>query len=77
MAPIQERTFTILLVEGNGSDAEMFLRALEDDLPRQDDEEVEVVINATAQGALRRLRERPIDLVITEIDLPDIRAISS
>lgn len=75
MAATEERSFTILLVEGNGSDVEMFLRTLEDDLPRQDDAQVEVVINATAQGALRRLRERPIDLVITEIGLPDMDGI--
>ncbi len=62
--------FTILLVESNGADVERFLRTVEDDLPRHDEEQVEVVINATAEGALRRLREQPIHVVITDIRLP-------
>lgn len=65
-----EKVFTILLVEHNGSDVESFLHRVEDDLPRHDDEDVEVVINATAEGALRRIREQPINLVITDIQLP-------
>jgi two-component system, NtrC family, response regulator AtoC len=71
----KDKVFTILLAEDNGSDVERFLRTLEGDLPRQDDEQVEVVINATAEGALRRLRERPVDVVITDIRMPDMSGI--
>jgi DNA-binding NtrC family response regulator len=70
-----ERIFTILLVEDNGGDVEMFLRTVEDELPRHEDERVELVINATAEGALQRLQEQPIDLVITDIRLPGMSGI--
>jgi DNA-binding NtrC family response regulator len=64
-----------LLVEDNGGDVEMFLRTVEDELPRHEDERVELVINATAEGALQRLHEQPIDLVITDIRLPGMSGI--
>ncbi len=70
-----EKVFTILLVEDNGGDVEMFLRTVEDELPRQEDERVELVINATAEGALRRLQEQAIDLIITDIRLPGMSGI--
>jgi DNA-binding NtrC family response regulator len=71
-----ERTvFTILLVEDDGADVEVFLRTIEEDLPRRDDEEVELVIAARAEGALQILDERQIDLVITDLRLPGISGI--
>lgn len=75
MKAIGEKVFTILLVEDNGGDVEMFLRTVEDELPRHEDERVELVINATAEGALQRLKEQPVDLVITDIRLPGMSGI--
>ena len=69
------KVFTILLVEDNGGDVEMFLRTVEEELPREDDEDVELVIAARAEGALAILDERRIDLVITDVRLPGLSGI--
>ncbi|BCA55180.1 Sigma54 dependent transcriptional regulator [Nitrospira sp. KM1] len=70
-----DKVFTILFVEDNGGDVEMFLRTIEDELPREEDEEVELVLAARAEGGLKILDERRIDLVITEIRLPGMNGI--
>ncbi len=70
MKATAEKIFTLLLVEDDGSDVEICLHMIEDDLPRSDEERVEVLINATAEGALERLQEQPIDLVLADIRLP-------
>jgi DNA-binding NtrC family response regulator len=66
----KDKNFTILLVEDNGGDVEMFLRTVEEELPRRDEEEVELVIAARAEGGLQILKERRIDLVISDVRLP-------
>lgn len=75
MGATQTKPFTILVVEDNAGDAEMFLRCVENDLPRNDEEDVELVFAARAEGGLKILEERPIDLVITDIRLPGISGI--
>lgn len=75
MKTTKETPFTILVVEDNAGDVEMFLRAVEDELPRSEDEQVELVFAARAEGALKILEERQIDLVITDIRLPGMSGI--
>ncbi|MGE3155061.1 MAG: sigma-54-dependent transcriptional regulator [Nitrospiraceae bacterium] len=75
MSLVKSKPFTILLVEDNAGDVEMFLRAVEHDLPRNDAEQVELVVAARAEGGLKILDERPIDLVITDIRLPGMSGI--
>jgi len=75
MYSVTEKVFTILLVEDNGGDVEMFLRTVEDDLPRRDEEDVELVIAARAEGGLQILSERRIDLVISDVRLPGMSGI--
>jgi DNA-binding NtrC family response regulator len=70
-----QKVFTILLVDDNGGDVEMFLRTVEEELPREEDEQVELVIAARAEGGLAILDERRIDLVITDIRLPGMSGI--
>ena len=70
-----DKVFTILLVEDNGADVEMFLRTVEEDLPRHEDEDVELVIAARAEGGLRILAERRVDLVVTDVRLPGMNGI--
>ncbi len=70
-----QKVFTVLLVDDSGGDVEMFLRAVEEELPRQEDEQVELVIAARAEGALAILDERRIDLVITDVRLPGMSGI--
>src|SRR5579885_1838297 len=69
------RDFTILVVEDNAGDVEMFLRAVEHELPRSEDENVELVFAARAEGALKIIEERRIDLVITDVRLPGMSGI--
>ncbi|MEW6544440.1 MAG: sigma-54 dependent transcriptional regulator [Nitrospirota bacterium] len=75
MKAIKEKTFTILVVEENAADVELFLRTIEQELPRSEDEHVELVFAASAEGGLKVLDERRIDLVITEIRLPGMSGI--
>jgi len=70
-----QKVFTILLVDDNGGDVEMFLRTVEEELPREEDEQVELVIAARAEGALAILDERRVDLVITDVRLPGLSGI--
>lgn len=69
------RDFAILVVEDNAGDVEMFLRAVEHELPRSEDENVELVFAARAEGALKTIEERRIDLVITDVRLPGMSGI--
>mgnify|MGYP003529937164 FL=1 len=52
MSGTKHKVFTILLVEDDAGDVDMFLRTVEHELPRHEDEQVTLVINATAEGAL-------------------------
>ena len=54
MSGTKHKVFTILLVEDDAGDVDMFLRTVEHELPRHEDEQVTLVINATAEGALER-----------------------
>src|SRR5687767_11358029 len=75
MSGSHSKTFTLLLVEDDAGDVDMFLRTAEHELPRHEDEQVNVVINATAQGALERLQQQPVDLIIADVRLPGMSGI--
>jgi DNA-binding NtrC family response regulator len=75
LRPAAQKAFTILLVEDNGADVEMFLHTVEESLPRHEDEDVELVIAARAEGGLKILEERRVDLVITDVRLPGMNGI--
>jgi DNA-binding NtrC family response regulator len=67
--------FTILIVEDNASDTELMLHAIEQADLRTVEGDVHLEIRATAEGALKLLNERPIDLVITDMALPGMSGI--
>lgn len=75
MSVTKHKVFTILLVEDDAGDVDMFLRTVEHELPRHEDEQVTLVINATAEGALERLQQQPIDLIIADVRLPGMSGI--
>ncbi len=75
MKMTKDKVFTILVIEDNAGDVEMFLRAVESELPRSEDESVDLVFAARAEGGLKILEERAIDLVITDVRLPGMSGI--
>jgi DNA-binding NtrC family response regulator len=62
--------FTILVVEDDPTDTELILRALEKADLKAGEGDLEVDVRATAEGALRALEEKPVDLVLTDMVLP-------
>lgn len=67
--------FTILIVEDNASDTEVMLHAIEQADLRAVEGDVHLEVRATAEGALKLLNERSIDLVITDMALPGMSGI--
>lgn len=68
--------FTILIVEPDAGDAETLLHALEEADLKALDREISLQVRATAEGALDYCREAPVDLVLTELDLPGMHGLS-
>jgi DNA-binding NtrC family response regulator len=62
--------FTILIVEGNSSDTEILLHAIEQADVRPQDGEIWLEARATAEGALKAINEQSIDLVLVDMVLP-------
>lgn len=62
--------FTILIVEDDASDAEIMLNAVEQADLRAIGGDIWIEVRATAEGALKLLSERPIDLVLSDMVLP-------
>lgn len=75
MKTAKDTPFTILVVESKAEDVDIFLRTVEQELPRTEDEQVELMFAATAEGGLKILEERRIHLVITEVRLPGMSGI--
>ena len=62
--------FTILVVEDDPSDTELILHALERAELKAVEGDLEIEVRATAEGALKLLSERAVDLVLTDMVLP-------
>ncbi|MBI3355172.1 MAG: response regulator, partial [Nitrospirae bacterium] len=62
--------FTILIVEDNATDVELMLHALEAANLKSIGGDIDMEVRATAEGALRLLGERAVDLVLTDMVLP-------
>lgn len=62
--------FTILIVEDNASDVELMLHALEEADLKPIGGDFEMEVRSTAEGALNFLRDRAVDLVLTDLMLP-------
>jgi DNA-binding NtrC family response regulator len=59
-----------LVVEDNSADAEMILHALEQANLKTFDDQLDIEVRATAEGALQLLNDRTVDLVLTDLVLP-------
>jgi len=64
--------FTILLVEDEATDAELLIHAIEKADLKALEGNIELVVRATAEGALEALADQPVDLVLTDMMLPGI-----
>ncbi len=62
--------FTILVVEDNATDVELMLHALEHAELKPLGGDFDMEVRATAEGALELLKERAVDLVLTDMMLP-------
>lgn len=62
--------FTILIVEDNATDVELMLHALEEAELKPLGGDFDMEVRATAEGALDLLKERAVDLVLTDMMLP-------
>lgn len=62
--------FTILVVEDDPSDTELMLYAIEQADLKAIAGEIDLQVRATAEGALRLLTEKPVDLVLTDVVMP-------
>ncbi|MGH7229348.1 MAG: sigma-54-dependent transcriptional regulator [Nitrospiraceae bacterium] len=62
--------FTILVIEDDPSDTELMLHAIEQAGLKALQGELEIEVRATAEGGIRMLSERPVDLVLTDMVLP-------
>jgi DNA-binding NtrC family response regulator len=65
-----EAPFTFLVVDDDPSDTELLLHAIEQADLKAVAGEIDVQVRATAEGALRLLGERPVDLVLTDVVMP-------
>jgi two-component system response regulator AtoC len=72
---VKAKGFTILVIEDSPADVELFLKSVEPEIPRSEDEQVELLFAARAEGGLKMLEDRRIDLVITEVHLPGMSGI--
>ncbi len=66
----KERPFTVLVVEDNPSDTELLLHTLEQADLKVFEGELDLVVRSTAEGALQLLKDRVVDLVLTDMVLP-------
>jgi len=62
--------FTILVVEDNATDVELMLHALEQAELKPLSGDFDMEVRATAEGAIELLKERAVDLVLTDMMLP-------
>ncbi|HET8579627.1 MAG TPA: response regulator, partial [Nitrospiraceae bacterium] len=62
--------FTVLVIEDDPSDTELMLHAIEQADLKALQGELEIEVRATAEGGIRLLSERPVDLVLTDMVLP-------
>lgn len=62
--------FTILIVEDNATDVELMLHALEHAELKPLGGDFDMEVRATAEGAIELLKERAVDLVLTDMMLP-------
>ena len=62
--------FTILIVDDDPHDTERMLHAIEEADLRSLGGTIDIQVRARAEGALRLIGERPIDLVLTDLVMP-------
>jgi DNA-binding NtrC family response regulator len=71
----QRQAFRILLVEDEAADAEILLRALEQQFDSDDTRAIEFSVVSRAEGALKVLGQEDIHLVLTDVRMPGMGGI--
>jgi len=75
VSPGQRQVFRILLVEDEAADAEVLLRALEQQFANDETREIDFTVASRAEGALKLLEEEEIHLVLTDVRMPGMGGI--
>ena len=75
MSPGQRQVFRILLVEDEAADAEVLLRALEQQFANDETRAIDFSVASRAEGALKLLEEEEIHLVLTDVRMPGMGGI--
>jgi len=69
---VARSTFTMLVIEDNATDAELMLRAIEQADLKAIEGDLRLEVRSTAEGGLQFLKEHPVDLVLTDMVLPEM-----
>jgi DNA-binding NtrC family response regulator len=75
VSPGQRQVFRILIVEDEAADAEVLLRALEQQFANDETRAIDFSVASRAEGALKLLEEAEIHLVLTDVRMPGMGGI--
>ena len=70
MTKDKQHVFRILLVDDEAADAEILLRSLEQEFAADESRNVEFIVVARAEGALKAIEQEAIHLILADVRMP-------